>query len=210
MQHNQGRIVILNGAPRSGKSSIATALQHSIPGTWIALGVDLQSLHMIPQDLRPGIGLRPGGERPDLEPVVERLYRALYKSIRAYAEEGFDVVTDLGHHQDYATLDPLLPQCARLLSGLDVLFVGVSASLETILQRRATGSDDRPGLYAQSVGVDVPAPILRWQQAVHAHGQYDLEIDTDVLNPDEAAHRIGLTLANRQDGLTAFERLAKS
>ena len=33
-----GRIVLLNGAPRAGKSSIARALQAR--GDWLALGVD--------------------------------------------------------------------------------------------------------------------------------------------------------------------------
>lgn len=209
MQKNHGRIVILNGAPRAGKSSIASAIQNDVTGQWVALGVDLQSLHIIPEKLRPGIGLRPGGERPDLEPTVEHLYRALYKSIRAHAEEGFDVVADLGHHEDYATLGPILPQCARLLSGMDVLFVGVSASLETIVQRRAMGSGDRPGLYAQRDGSQIPAPILRWQQAVHAHGPYDLTIDTDAMTPLDAAREIAAALSHRTEVPRAFERLAE-
>lgn len=35
-----GQIIILNGAPRSGKSSIARAIQESFDGAWINLGVD--------------------------------------------------------------------------------------------------------------------------------------------------------------------------
>lgn len=35
-----GQIVILNGAPRSGKSSIASAIQASFDGPWMNLGVD--------------------------------------------------------------------------------------------------------------------------------------------------------------------------
>ena len=85
-----GRIVILNGAPRSGKSSIASAMQESLPGSWINLGVDAQN-RTLPQQLLPGIGLRPGGERPDLEPMVVALYGALYDAIAAHARAGFDV-----------------------------------------------------------------------------------------------------------------------
>ena len=36
-----GRLVILNGAPRAGKSSIARALQQLAAVPWINLGVDV-------------------------------------------------------------------------------------------------------------------------------------------------------------------------
>jgi chloramphenicol 3-O phosphotransferase len=70
-----GQIVILNGAPRSGKTSIAHALQECGAGVWVNLGVDA-STNSLPARLRPGIGLRPGGERPDLEGQVVPLYAA--------------------------------------------------------------------------------------------------------------------------------------
>lgn len=63
-----GKIILLNGAPRSGKSSIAAVIQNTFPGIWINLGVD-NYMKTIPQSLQPGIGLRPGGERPDMEPA---------------------------------------------------------------------------------------------------------------------------------------------
>ena len=52
-----GRIVILNGAPRSGKTSVARAIQKSFDGVWINLGVD-SSGAVTPEQYRPGIGLR--------------------------------------------------------------------------------------------------------------------------------------------------------
>ncbi len=63
-----GTVVVLNGTPRSGKSSIAAALQESsgADALWLNLGVDAFA-GVTPRQLRPGIGLRPGGERPDLE-----------------------------------------------------------------------------------------------------------------------------------------------
>src|SRR5688500_7789135 len=94
-----GHIVILNGVPRAGKSSIAAALQAR--GRWINLGVDAQN-RALPPSLLPGIGLRPGGERPDLEPDLPGLFFALYDSIAAHARQGFDVVADLGHHDFYS------------------------------------------------------------------------------------------------------------
>ena len=52
-------IIILNGSPRSGKSSIAKAMVG-----WTNLGVDHWREHRTPEEFQPGIGLRPGGERP--------------------------------------------------------------------------------------------------------------------------------------------------
>ena len=60
---DHGTIVILNGPPRSGKSSIAAAIQASFDGVWINLGVDTY-FRATPKQYWPGIGLRPGGERP--------------------------------------------------------------------------------------------------------------------------------------------------
>src|ERR687897_3936601 len=74
-----GQIVILNGTPRSGKSSIAAIIHETWDGIWMNLGVD-GFMRMTPQRYRPGIGLRPGGERPDLEPTIITLYLAMYRS----------------------------------------------------------------------------------------------------------------------------------
>jgi chloramphenicol 3-O phosphotransferase len=201
-----GRIVVLNGAPRSGKSSIARAIQETVPGAWINLGVDLLAL-ALPPHLRPGIGLRPGGERPDLEPAVARLYAALYESVAAHARLGLDVVVDVGHHDGYAVPRRILPECARRLAGLPALLVGVRCPIQAIMARRR---HDASGTYvAAPEGAPVPEPVLRWQAAVHDPGIYDLELDTSVMTPAAAAAAIATRLAEVRPGPTAFERLAR-
>src|SRR5947199_5718169 len=117
-----GRIVILNGAPRSGKSSIAAAIQDTFEGLWMNLGVD-RFMQMTPKRILPGIGLRPGGERPDLEPVIAILYGVLYDCIAAHSRLGINVVVDVGHHDAYTVPRGILPDSARRLAGLPVLFV---------------------------------------------------------------------------------------
>lgn len=42
-----GRIVVLDGAPRSGKASIAAAIQGAFDGVWMNLGVDVFHAHEI-------------------------------------------------------------------------------------------------------------------------------------------------------------------
>jgi chloramphenicol 3-O-phosphotransferase len=53
------QIVILNGTPRSGKSSIVAAIQERLDGVWMNVGIDVARA-MTPPRAQPGIGLRPG------------------------------------------------------------------------------------------------------------------------------------------------------
>jgi chloramphenicol 3-O phosphotransferase len=157
---------------------------------------------MQPAAIAPGIGLRPGRERPDLEPVVRQLYGALFDSIAAYARAGVNVVSDVGIHDAYSRPLGVLDDAVRRLNGLPVLFVGVKAPIETIMARR--NADPQGGYYA--AGDDVPAPVQLWQEAPHAHGVYDLEIDTGAVTAEQAAEAIGAMIQSRPK-VTAFERL---
>jgi chloramphenicol 3-O phosphotransferase len=195
-----GQIVILNGTPRSGKSSIAAAIQNTFEGVWMNLGVD-RFKQMTPDRYQPGIGLRPGGERPDLEPLVVVLYRAMYDAIAAHSRLGPNVVVDVGHHDAYSVPRGILPDCARRLSGLPVLFVGVRCPIEVVMERRRAtwGVDDADD-------GSVPKPVSLWQQAVHVPGIYDLEVDTSLLSPDACADAIRRHLADGPPP-SAFRRL---
>src|SRR2546423_15008037 len=51
-----GQIVILNGAPRSGKSSIVAVIQDTFDGPWMNLGVDVFVRTVTPKRYRPGLG----------------------------------------------------------------------------------------------------------------------------------------------------------
>jgi chloramphenicol 3-O phosphotransferase len=176
-----GRIVLLNGVPRAGKTSIVRAIQESFDGVWVNLGVD-GSRAMTPARYQPGIGLRPGGERPDLEPIVVSLFAGLYEAIAAHSRLGVDVVVDVGHHDGYSAPLGILPACARRLVGLPAWLVGVRCPIEVILERRQA---------TWGAGYDpdgsIPAPVLLFQEMVHTPGIYDLEVDTSRLTPAECA-----------------------
>lgn len=188
-----GQIIVLNGAPRSGKSTIAAAIQEAFDEPWMNIGVDA-SVGCTPPRYRPGIGLRPGGERPDLEPLIPVLYRAMYESVAAHSRLGVNVVVDVGHHDSYSRPLGILPRVAQLLRGLPALLVGVRCPLDVIMQRR--GDSDGP----------VPEPVLRWQHEVHVPGIYDLEVDTSVLSPAECADAIRRRVENGPPP-NAFPRL---
>jgi chloramphenicol 3-O phosphotransferase len=196
-----GQIVVLNGAPRAGKSAIAEALQQRGPGVWVNLGVDA-SIRSTPEHLRPGIGLRPGGERPDLEDLVVVLYAALFESVAAQARLGLDVVVDVGLHESYSEPRHIRGDSARRLAGLPVLFVGVRCPLEVIWQRRL----ESWGQHRKDADPELVAAVQRWQEAVHQVA-YDLEVDTSTSSPVECADLIASQIDEAAPGV-AFGRLA--
>ncbi len=195
--------MILNGAPRSGKSSIAAALPSAVPGDWVALGVD-SSMASTPADLLPGIGLRPGGERPDLEPYIETAYFAPYDSVIDHARPGASVGVDVGPHDGYSRPRHLLPRVAGRLAGLPAWLVGVRCPIDVIMQRR---DDSAAGYVGSAPDGSVPAEVRRWETAVHDPGIYDLTLDTSVLSPAECAAAIA-TLVTTKGSATALAHLA--
>lgn len=195
-----GQIVILNGASRAGKSSLAKAVQQGVPGMWMHLGMDAHKA-CTPPALQPGVGLWPGVNqiKLELEAYVPILFAGLYETVAAHARLGLDVVVDVNHHESYTRPYGILRDCARRLSGLPVLFVGVRCPIDVIWERRAVTWGQVRG----AVGDDVVAAVELAQTASHAHGRYDLEVDTSLVSPAEAAQMIGRRLAEGPPG-TAF------
>lgn len=209
-----GQVVILNGVPRSGKTSIAREIQETFPGLWINLGVDRHS-QCLPAAYFPGVGLRPRDTQFDrtepgrvplgeLEEWIPVLYAALYESIAAHARLGLNVVVDIAHHDKYSKPRRILEDCARRLSGLPVLFVGVLCPSDTVWERRESTWGQ---MYAE-VGDGVHAAVELWQQEIHLHRGYDLEVDTSRLKPNECAEVIRARLLQGPPG-SRFEQLAR-
>lgn len=198
-----GRVVLLNGVPRAGKSSIVAAIQQTFDGVWMNVGLDCFKA-MTPPRYQPGIGLRPGGERPDLEPLIVTLYRALYEAIAAHSRLGVNVAADVGHHDAYSRPLAIMPACASVLAGLPAWFIGVRCPIDVIVARRAatwgTG-------YAEDGSI--PDAVLRFQRFVHIPGVYDLEVDTSRMTPQDCAAAIRDHLEHGPPA-SALRRLAAS
>lgn len=181
-----GKVILLNGAPRAGKSTVAASIRDSFPGEWLVFGVDA-FIEELPVELRPGIGLRPyvpGDEdvAARLGPLVSSLYDQFHERLLALSSSQ-NVVGDVGYHDGYA--HPL-ESARRILAGREVLFVGVRCPIEEIMDRR----NANPHGYATGPRSDPPEPVRRWQEAVHRGRVYDVEVDTSRLTPRECADTI--------------------
>lgn len=209
-RHNAGRvqsgqIVILNGPSRSGKTSIAGAMQSCLPGVWMNLGMDVH-VTATPEAWRPGVGLRPWraegnvGEPgrvtlTELEDMLPTLYAALYESIAAHARLGLNVVADVYHHDFYTRPLGILRDCTRRLHGLPVLFVGVMAPIAVIWERRRATW----GQFRDEIDEKTRESVELAQAAARAHS-YDISFDTSRSTPEECAAAIGDRIAHGPPG----------
>jgi chloramphenicol 3-O phosphotransferase len=184
-----GKIIILNGTSSSGKTSIVRALQDILEEPFLDAGID-KFIWMLPQRYldRPlwdevlGLATEAGA-------VGRRLMSGMHHSIAALSRAGNNVVAEhvLVERQ-------WLEECTTLFSELPALFVGARCSLE-VLERREAARKDRTLGQARA-----QFPL------VHAHGVYDLEVDTSEASATECALQIKRRLEDARPP-DAFNRL---
>lgn len=189
----KGTIVILNGAPSVGKSSIQKAFQEVMTEPYLALGVDTFLMSMLPNRLFTGDFLqrhRPAegvdglhgyyeierGEHVykfEFGSAARNLVRGMHHAFAALASERNNLVID------YILYDPAwLPDLVDALYGYHVYFIGLRAPLEVIEQREKEGGRSPEG-HARA-----------YYSTVHKHGEYDLILDTAQLSVEQAAQTL--------------------
>lgn len=187
--------IFLNGSSSAGKTSITRELQAQLPAPYMRFGCDDAfegsplSLHNHPD----GYEFRPQANGELLLHIGaegRKVFRAWRAMLRAGLDQGLRMVID------EVLLEPAdLTAWIEALAGRDVFFVGVRCGLEE-LQRRELARGDRG--HGQAL----------WQhERVHAHGLYDLEVDTTATTPAACAAAIVAGLEGRARP-TAFETLA--
>ena len=199
------RVVLLNGSSSAGKTTLARTLQVVRREPWFHLALD-QFRDGMPPAYR-GLNSPPGtpGARGlnvvpvdrDGERVTEirfgdvgrRMLRGMHRAVAAFAGAGNDVIVD-----DLLLAPDSLDDYLDALAGFDVLFVGVRAPLEVVNARES----ERGGRF--------PGTARSHFDAVHAHGIYDLEVDTGHEAPRFCAERISARLDDPAP-FAAFPRL---
>lgn len=109
-----------------------------------------------------------------------RFIAGMHATAAALANSGLNVIVD------HVILEPgWVAEMRDLWATFDVLFVGVRCPLDVVLERER-GRENRTIGQAEAQ-FDV----------VHAWTSYDIEVDTSVLTPAEAASRILAALEQR-------------
>jgi chloramphenicol 3-O phosphotransferase len=186
--------IVLNGPSSAGKSSIGAALQRAWGGPLLVTGIDSflagfpERLFSLPGEdgvlgpptrgvhVIPGQGPAPSW-LPSLGPDGLLLMRAAHRAWRAVAEAGLDQVID---HVilDAATRDDAL----AVLTGPDVLWVGVHCDVDELIRREIARADRIRG-FASGTSAQV-----------HEGLAYDLTVDTTYSSSSECAGQILKTL----------------
>ena len=181
MAEPYGRVIFLNGTSSSGKSTIAKELQQLLPAPYLHVALDGYLSQL------PHVYFRANPDQ--FVPALPRLMAGFYAACAAIARAGNHIIVDTVL-QEPAWREP----CAAALADLSVAFVGVRCPLAVLEQREQARGDRRVGMARHQF------------DRIHAHGGYDLEVDTANLSATACAAQI---LAYLQSGQapTAFARL---
>jgi chloramphenicol 3-O phosphotransferase len=219
----RGDIVLLNGTSSAGKTSIARDLQEIMEAPYFHTGIDHflprlpARLFVVSDGVSPpasdyfllvygGAVRRTVGERPEgtavygdgvlaevrIGPEGVRLLAGMYQAIAALAHAGINVVVDDVIHDRR-----VLRVAVEALPASRVLFVGLQLPREEAERRERERGDRGPGGAAA------------FYDLVHAHGTYDLLLDTAENSPMACAMQIREALQSGQSR-HAFAELART
>ncbi|TDE57207.1 chloramphenicol phosphotransferase CPT [Nonomuraea mesophila] len=156
-------VIVLNGGSSSGKSGIARCLQAVLPDPWLAVGVDtlIASMPASMQASDGGIVFSPDGQI-EVGPEFDLLQSAWMTGVAATARAGARMIVDDVFLGGASSQD----RWRKVLSGLDVLWVGVRCD-STVAAGRETARGDR-----------VTGMAVTQAEIVHQGVVYDVEVDT--------------------------------
>jgi chloramphenicol 3-O phosphotransferase len=153
-----GRIIFLNGASSSGKSTLAKALQRELPEPFLHVSSD----HLVASGMLP-VRRDTDGPFAWREQMRPRFFAGFHRCLPALAEAGNDLIVE---HiiESRAWREDL----ARLLGDVDVFLIGVHCDPAEIDRRERDRADRRPGEGRAHVETDL----------IHTFGPYDFHVDT--------------------------------
>ncbi|WP_151733397.1 chloramphenicol phosphotransferase CPT family protein [Paenibacillus tengchongensis] len=188
----QGLVVLMNGTSSSGKTSISMELtkQKGIPFHRLSIDDFFGNYNDFIDNKFPDI--EPTREVDDVGKILFDPINSLYfATIKLFSEMGLNVIVDTVFDNDKRFND-----CLDLLFDHPTLFVGVLCSKEELTRREQIRGDRQIGLASSQY------------DKVYSFKEYDLEVNTEEMNPTECADKILSFIKSDQD-YSAFKKLMK-
>jgi chloramphenicol 3-O phosphotransferase len=160
-----GRIILLNGASSSGKSSLSLAIQGALDEPFLHCSSDMLAVGLPERRDQEGPFAWWGNLRP-------RFFAGFHGCIVALAAAGNDLIVE-----HIIETSEWRAELRALLLPFDVFLVGVHCSLVEIDRRERERGDRRLGEGREHVEVD----------RIHELGPYDLDVDTTGRDPAAVA-----------------------
>ncbi|ETT62516.1 chemotaxis protein [Paenibacillus sp. FSL H8-0457] len=190
----QGQIVFLNGTSSAGKTSISMELINQKEILFHHLSIDdfFHNFNDLINNKFPDLKLV-----KELDDVVigqimfDPIISMYYATIKLFLEYGLNVIVDTVIENDKWFNDYL-----DVLIDYPTLFVGVICSKEELTRREQLRGDRMIGLANSQF------------DKVYCFNEYDLEVNTEELNPTECAEKILNFIKSDQD-YSAFKKLSK-
>ncbi|WP_019639824.1 chloramphenicol phosphotransferase CPT family protein [Paenibacillus fonticola] len=190
----QGIIVLMNGTSSSGKTSISMEMINQKEVFFHHLSIDdfFHNFNEFIDNKFPDI--KPTREVDDqvvAQIIFDPINSMYYSTIKLFSEMGLNVIVDT-----VIDNDKRFNECLDIFFDHPTLFVGVICSKEELIRREQIRGDRRIGLASSQF------------EKVYSFNEYDLEVNTEELNPTECAEKILNFIKSNKD-YSVFENLSK-
>ncbi|MBD7971202.1 chloramphenicol phosphotransferase CPT family protein [Paenibacillus gallinarum] len=189
----QGILVFLNGTSSSGKTSISTELINQKEIHFYHLSIDefFINYNNFVNNKFPDEAPRGIDHQVVSQIVDDSIFSVYHSTITLLLELGFNVIADTVIDNDKrftAFLDQFFDR--------PTLFIGVTCSKEELIRREQARGDRQIGLAASQFS------------KVYCFDEYDLEVNTEEMNPAECAEKI-LSYIKSDKEYSVFKNLHK-
>ncbi|WP_268626097.1 chloramphenicol phosphotransferase CPT family protein [Paenibacillus alvei] len=187
----QGIIVLMNGTSSSGKTSISIELmnQKEIPFHYLSIDNFIKEFNDKFLDVVEPT--REVDQQSIAQIIFDPLFSVYYSTIKLFSEIGVNVIVDT-----VIDNDEWFNLCLDLFFDHPTLFVGVICSKEELARREQIRGDRVIGLAASQFS------------KVYCIDEYDLEVNTEEMNPIECAEKILRFIKSDQE-YSVFKKLSK-
>jgi chloramphenicol 3-O phosphotransferase len=190
----QGIVVLLNGTSSAGKTSISNELINQKEVLFHHLSIDdfFNNFNEFIDKKFPNFKpIREVDDEVITQIIFDPIASYYYSTIKLISEMGLNVIADT-----VIDNDKRFNECLDVFFDQPTLFIGVICSKEELIRREQIRGDRQIGLASSQF------------DKVYCFDEYDLEVNTEELNPVECAEKIlGFIKSNKE--YSVFKKLSK-